>query len=143
MARAKDLRLEQMGTVPLFSSCSKQELTTIGRASEEIRVPAGTVLVEEGQPGSEFYLILDGEASVGRNGRTMATIGPGGSFGELALLTDLPRNATVTATQDSVLLVLSQREFGRVLQEAPGLSSTLLATLARRLSEADTRSVTD
>ena len=141
MARAKDLRLERMGQVWLFSSCTKSELATIGRASEEVRVPAGTVLCEQGRPGSEFYLILDGEAAVRRNGHTVASLGPGGSFGELALLTSMPRNATVEATGDCLLLVLHQRDFNGLLDEVPGLAHRLLASLATRLYEADTGSV--
>src|SRR5688500_7470339 len=102
----KDNKLDQLGRVRLFRACSKKELTTIGRASDEVRVSAGKVLCEEGAAGHEFYLILDGEASVKAKGRKVATLGAGDYFGELALLTRAPRDATVVADSDMELLVL-------------------------------------
>ena len=138
---AKDNKLDQLGRMWLFSACSKKELTTIGRASDEVKVPAGKVLTEEGKPGHEFYLILDGQATVRRNGRKIATLGPGRHFGELALLTRLPRDSTIAADTDTTLLVLGQREFSGVLDEIPGLAHKLLAAMAERLREADTKSL--
>lgn len=141
MARGKDTKLDQLAQVRLFSACNKKELAMIGKASDEIHVPAGKVLVEQGRPGFEFYLILDGDATVKRNGKKVATLGPGASFGELALLTRLPRNATVEAATDMELLVLGQREFSGLLDEVPGMAHKLLSGLAQRLYEADTKSV--
>ena len=141
MARGKDTKLEQLAQVRLFSACNKKELGLIGRASDEVRVPAGRVLFEQGKPGFEFYLVLDGEVAVKRNNKKVATLGTGGSFGELALLTRLPRNATVEATKDSNLLVLGQREFSGLLDEVPGMAHKLLSSMAQRLSEADAKSV--
>jgi CRP-like cAMP-binding protein len=140
MARGKDNKLEHLAQVRLFSACNKKELGLIGKASDEIRVPAGKVLCEQGKPGFEFYLILDGEASVRRNDKKVATLGPGGSFGELALLTRLPRNATVAADTDMELLVLGQREFSGLLDEVPGMAHKLLSSMAARLYEADAKS---
>jgi CRP/FNR family transcriptional regulator, cyclic AMP receptor protein len=142
MARAKDIRLDRMEQVPLFASCSRKELETIGRASDEINVSSGTVLCEQGQPGDEFYLLLDGEATVRRDDAIVGPIVPGGSFGELALLTELPRNATVEATRDSTLLVLTKADFRALLDEVPGLAHSLLTSVAQRLYEADTKSLT-
>lgn len=141
MARGKDTKLDHLAQVRLFSACNKRELAMIGKASDEIQVPAGKMLVEQGRPGFEFYLILEGEAAVKRNGKKVATLGPGASFGELALLTRLPRNATVEAVTDMELLVLGQREFSGLLDEVPGMAHKLLAGLAQRLYEADTKSV--
>jgi len=140
MAWGKDHKLDQLANVRLFSACNRKELALIGRASDEIEVPAGKVLCEQGKPGFEFYLILDGTASVKRNGRKVTELGPGGSFGELALLTRLPRNATVEAATDMTLLVLGQREFSGLLDEVPGIAHKLLSSMAQRLYEADTRS---
>jgi CRP/FNR family transcriptional regulator, cyclic AMP receptor protein len=142
MARAKDIRLDRMEQVPLFAKCSRKELETIGRVSDERHVPTGTVLCEQGQPGTEFYLVLDGEAAVRRDGSVVGPIGPGGSFGELALLTELPRNATVEVTHDSTLLVLTKADFQGLLDEVPGLAHNLLTSVAQRLHEADTNSIT-
>lgn len=139
----KDKKVDQLASVRLFSGCNKKELALISRASEEIRVPAGKVLCEQGKPGYEFYLILEGEAEVRRNNKLVATLGPGASFGELALLTRLPRNATVEAATDLNLLVLGQREFSGLLAEVPGMAHKMLAAMALRLSEADAKSTSD
>jgi len=138
MAR-KDEKLDQLGRMWLFSACSKRDLQVIGRASDEVDVPAGKVLTEEGRQGHEFYLILDGQAAVRRNGKKVATLGPGQYFGELSLLDKGPRSATVVADTDMRLLVLGQREFNGTLDEVSGLAHKLLRTMASRLRESDAR----
>jgi CRP-like cAMP-binding protein len=139
---AKDTKLDHLAQVRLFSALSKKELTQIGRASDEITAPAGKVLVEEGTTGHEFFLILDGNAVVKKNGRKINTLGPSQYFGELALLVRRPRNATVVAETDMRLLVLGQREFSGLLDEVRGLAHKLLSTMAERLAEADAKAVT-
>lgn len=138
----KDVKLERLAAVRLFSECSKKELNLIGRASNEAVVPPGTVLCEQGRPGSEFFLILEGEAVVRRNGRKIATLGPGNHFGELALLTHLARDASVEAVTEMRLLVLSQREFAGVLAEVPSVARKMLSIMAQRLYEADSKATT-
>jgi CRP/FNR family cyclic AMP-dependent transcriptional regulator len=140
MARG-DEKLEHLRSVRLFSAASKKELTLLGKASDEVSVPAGHELTQEGAVGHEFFLIMDGEAKVKMKGRTVATLGKGQYFGELALLDKAPRNATVTAATPMTLLVLGQREFAAVLDEVPTLSRKLLQTMAGRLREADARAV--
>src|SRR5947199_5727185 len=139
--RGRDNYLDHLARVPMFSACSKKELEKIGRASDEIHVDPGHVLVEEGKPGHEFFLILDGTANVLRNGRKVATLGRGQYFGELSLLDRGPRSATVKAATDLDVLVLGQREFGGVLDSVPALSRKLLAAMASRLREADTKAL--
>ena len=138
MARA-DEKLEHLGNMWLFSSCSKRDLQRIAKAGDEVEVPKGRVLCEEGQPGHEFFLIREGLASVRSRGRKVATLGAGQYFGELALLNRLPRSATVVAETDMELLVLGQREFSALLDDIPGLSHKLLETMATRLREADAK----
>jgi len=140
MAR-KDEKLEHLGKVRMFAALPKKELNLIGRASDEVQVPAGKVLVEQGKPGFEFYLIVDGKATVTRGGRKVATLGPGQYFGELAVLDRRPRNATIKAETNMELLVLGQREFSGLLDEVPGLAHKLLQTMAGRLWEADQKAV--
>lgn len=142
MAR-KDSKLDHLARVRLFSACSKKELSTIGRASDEISVPAGKVLCEEGKPGHEFYLVLDGAVDVKRGNRKLASLGPGRHFGELALLHRGPRNATIVAAEPSTLLVLGQREFSGVLDEVPSIAHKLLTYMAERLAEADAKDVSN
>ena len=138
MAR-KDQKLEQLGRMWLFSACTKRDLQVIGRASDEVSVAAGKVLTEEGRPGHEFYLILEGEATVRRKARKVATLGAGQYFGELSLLDRGPRTASVVAETDMRLLVLGQREFNGILDEVPGLAHKVLRTMAERLRESDAK----
>jgi CRP/FNR family cyclic AMP-dependent transcriptional regulator len=136
--RTKDSAyLDHLANVPLFTVCSKKDLQRIAKASDEVQVAAGQTLVEEGKPGHEFYLIVEGMASVIRNGRRVAKLGPGQYFGELALLDRGPRSASVKADED----MLGQREFAGVLDEVPGLAHKLLSSMAMRLREADSRAV--
>jgi CRP-like cAMP-binding protein len=139
--RTRDLYLDHLAQVPLFSTCSRKDLQKLGKASDEIAVKAGKVLVEEGKPGHEFFLIEDGTAEVRRNNRKVATLGRGQFFGELSLLDRGPRSATVVADTDMTLVVLGQREFLGVIDEVPAMAHKLLAALAGRLREADSRAL--
>jgi len=135
MARGKDMKIEQLANVRLFSECSKKDLTMIGKLSDEQTVEAGKVVVEQGATGVEFFLILEGEAVVRRNGRKTATLSEGKYFGELALLSQAPRNASVVASTDMRLLVIRQRQFKGLLDEVPGINHKLLASMAERIRE--------
>ena len=104
---------------------------------------AGKEIVTEGTFGHEFFLIVEGEASVRRNGRRIAALGPGQYFGELAVLSRSVRNASVIAETPMKLVVLGQREFGALLDEVPGLGRKLLEQMAIRLREADERAVSN
>jgi CRP-like cAMP-binding protein len=137
----KDEYLDHLAEVPLFSACTRKDLQLIARASDEVNVKDGRVLVEQGKPGHEFFLILEGTAVVRRNNRKVADLGPGQYFGELSLLDRGPRTATVVATSDMRVLVLGQREFLGVLDEVPGLAYKILRLMAHRLREADLRNV--
>lgn len=123
----------------LFSTSSGRELRSIRRALEEVNVPPDRVLCEEGTIGREFFLIVDGTASVRRNNRRVATLGPGQYFGELALLDRRPRSATVVSDTPMRLLVLGQRQFNGILESVPALSHKLLAAMATRLRESDAK----
>jgi CRP/FNR family transcriptional regulator, cyclic AMP receptor protein len=139
--RTRDIYLDHLAQVPLFSTCSRKDLQKLAKASDEIDVKAGKVLVEEGKPGHEFFLIINGTAEVRRKNRKVATLGKGLFFGELSLLDRGPRSATVVAATDMTLLVLGQREFAGVIDEVPAMAHKLLAALAGRLREADARAL--
>lgn len=132
---------EYLATVPLFSALSRSDLRQVVRVAEELDVPPGQALVTEGRTGREFFLILEGQANVRRNGRKIATLGPGQYFGELALIDRKPRSATVESATEMKLLVLGQREFAGLLESLPGVAAKLLSGLAHRLREADSRAV--
>lgn len=134
---AKSSHLDMLRNVPLFSALSAKDLGRIAKASDVVDVVAGKLLVDQGRTGHQFFLIVNGTATVRTNGRKASTLGPGDHFGELSLLAREPRNASVTADTGMTVLVLGQREFGGLLQEIPGLSVKLLASMATRLRQAD------
>ena len=134
MRRLKE-RLAHLRAVPMFQACNDKELGDVARLAEETAVAAGDVLVREGTRGHEFYVIISGKAEVTRNGRTVAVLGPGDYFGELALLDPHTRSATVTMTDAGDVLEISQREFWQLLTDVPVLPRKLLQGLARRLHE--------
>jgi CRP-like cAMP-binding protein len=136
-----DSKLDLLAQVRMFSSLNKKELRQIARVAEQVKVSAGTEIVREGTPGHEFYLVVSGQAAVRRNGRKVATLGPGSYFGEMALLDRGPRSATVVADTDMELVLLGQREFMGVLDDVPALSHKLLVSMAARLRDADTKAV--
>lgn len=134
---ARSSYLDHLAEIPLFSSFSKRDLQKIAKASDEVEVEAGRVLVEEGTTGREAFVIIHGQATVKRNGRKVAVLGPGNHFGELALLDGGPRTATVVADTPMTLLVLGQRELNGVLDEVPGLAHKLMASMAQMIRSLD------
>jgi len=137
----RDAFIDHLQQVPLFAACSRKDLQLVARRAEDVKVPAGKALVSEGETGQEFFVIIEGTARVTRQGRKIATIGPGQAFGELALLDKAPRNASVVADTDMELVVLGQREFAGIIDDVPGFAGKLLAGMAHRLRESDARSV--
>jgi CRP/FNR family transcriptional regulator, cyclic AMP receptor protein len=139
---ARNKKADQLRSVQLFSACTDRELALIARACDEVSVDPSVSVVVEGAAGEDFFLIVEGEAEVTRNGRAVATVGPGQYFGELSLLDDAPRNATVRARTAMSLIRLGRREFSAVLDSWPGVAHKLLRQMARRLRDADQNAVT-
>ncbi len=133
-ALPKDLDLK---SIWLFSSCTGSELRKIRGSLDEVEVAKGKVMVEEGRIGLEFFLIVSGRAAVTRNGKKVATLGPGDHFGEMALLDRHPRSASVVSETDMDLLVLSQRQFNGLLNSVPTIARKMLAAMANRLRDVD------
>jgi CRP-like cAMP-binding protein len=134
---ARDQFIEHLAQVPLFSALSRRELALVARRAEDVTVPEGKVLVSEGETGQQFFVIMSGQAKLSRRGRRIATLGPGASFGELALLDKHPRNATAVAETPMELVVLGQREFAGLIDDVPGFARKLLSAMAGRLRAAD------
>lgn len=134
---SKKASLEHLRNVSLFASCSTKDLQKIAKAGDEITMAAGTLIVDQGQTGREAFIVLDGTVTVKRNGKKVATLGPGTVVGELSLLDHGPRTATVTCETDCVLMLITQRHFSAVLDEVPALAHKLLASLAGRIRELD------
>ena len=129
----RDEKLELIQAVPLFAYCGPQELEAIASSADLIEVPEGLALVEQGQHTNEFVVIAEGEVEVTRDGAHVATLGSGDFFGEIALVMGAPRTATVTSTEPSTLLVLTDRAFWRLAEEAPSIQTSVLKVLAERL----------
>ena len=138
---SQDDRVDRLEEVSLLAGCSRKQLRGIARISEVVEVPAGTVLARRGDPGEEFFVILDGSARVEVSPRKRAKLEPGQYFGEMSLLDGGPRSATVIAETPLRLLVIKRRDFSTLLRAAPDLTESLLATLSRRLRQAEARPI--
>ena len=134
MARfSQDTKVVSLKRSPLFEGLARKQLVQLARLTDDLEVPAGTVLSREGKRGHEFFVIIDGEAEVTRGGKSLATIGSGDFFGEIALLEHVVRTATVTARTPLRFFVVSDRAFTSVLDTDPSIERKVLRALARRL----------
>jgi len=130
----RDAKVELLKRVPLFAGCSKKELGEIAMVADEIDVGAGQVLTTEGDSGREFFVLVEGSADVRRNGRKVSALGSGDFFGEIALVSDRPRTATVTTTVPVRLLVVTDRAFRELMRKVPSIQLKVLTALADRLA---------
>jgi CRP-like cAMP-binding protein len=108
------------------------------RAAERLHIQAGEVILREGRLGRELFVILDGAATVTRDGRVVNILQTGDYFGELAAIEAVPRSATVHASTDLDVLIVGPREF-EAMMEIPGFRNALLSGMSRRIREADDR----
>jgi CRP/FNR family cyclic AMP-dependent transcriptional regulator len=132
-------KVERLKEVPMFQECSQRQLRSVARIARVFDVAAGTVLTRAGEPGDEFFLIIDGTARVEVSADKQMPLHPDEFFGEMSLLDGGPRSATVVAATPVRLLVISRRHFSVLLKEVPGLTQTLLVTLSRRVRQAEER----
>jgi len=139
MKRHEDPIIGRLRDIPLFAECKKGELEVISRNVTEHKAKAGHMLIREGWSGREFVVIVEGTANVRVGERVVSRLGPGDFFGEVALLDQGPRTATVVAETDVVAQVSNVHEFAALVEGAPTLARTLLVGLARRLRAADSR----
>ncbi|MCB0965842.1 MAG: cyclic nucleotide-binding domain-containing protein [Ilumatobacter sp.] len=137
---SKSEKIEHLRNLPLLAGCSKRELEQVAKAGDEIDVPAGTLLVDQGQTGREAFVIMSGEVSIKRNGRKVASASVGDIVGEMSLLDHGPRTASAFCDTDCSLFVLDQRHFRGVLEEHPSITLKMLAVLAGRVRELDRQS---
>jgi CRP-like cAMP-binding protein len=129
----RNRKVELLKKAPLFSGCSKKELEQVAMVADEIDFRAGKTLIKEGSPGREFFVLVDGTAEIRRKGRKIDSAGPGDFFGEMALLTDHPRNATVTTTSDVDALVVTARSFRALVESYPLIALKVMRAVADRL----------
>jgi CRP/FNR family transcriptional regulator, cyclic AMP receptor protein len=133
----KNAKIETLKSVPLFAGCSRRELAEIAAVADEMHFASGRTLIRQGATGREFVVIVDGSVEVKKNGRRVPIAGDAMFFGEAALLTGAPRNATVTTTSPVRALVLTDRSFDRLLKDVPSIQRKVLVALAERLASPD------
>ncbi|HEX3267061.1 MAG TPA: cyclic nucleotide-binding domain-containing protein [Gaiellaceae bacterium] len=129
-------KVELIKRVPLFANCSKHELEEIAHIADEIDLGEGKEMTREGSRGREFFVLLEGDADVTKNGQSINKLGTGDFFGEIALVSDTPRTATVTATSPVRALVITDRSFRRLMDDSPEIQRKVLVALAERLAPA-------
>src|SRR5512146_423667 len=129
----KNAKVELLKAVPLFGNCSKAELQRIASLADELDLAEGATLIREGERGREFLVVVGGSVRVTRRGRKLRDLGAGDFIGEIALVSDVPRTATVTATSPVRLLVITDREFRQLIEQMPSIATKVLQSLGERL----------
>ena len=129
----RNAKVDLISRVPLFERCSKRELAQVASLADELDLREGKVLTKEGERGREFFVLLEGTADVRRKGRTIRRLGPSDFFGEIALVSNVPRTATVVATSPVRTLVVTDRGFRSLLERSPAIQLKVLEALAERV----------
>jgi CRP-like cAMP-binding protein len=129
----KNAKVALIKGVPLFAECSRKDLNEIAGIADEIDLREGKELTTEGRPGREFFVLIEGQADVKKGSRRVNTLGPGDFFGEIALVTQRPRTATVVTTAPVRALVITDRSFRSLLEHQPQIQGKVMSALAARL----------
>jgi CRP-like cAMP-binding protein len=137
MALRKNAKVELIKRVPLFSELGRKELNEVASLADEIDLPEGKELTVEGNPGREFLVIIEGDATVTRGGNQINTLSAGDFFGEIALVRQEPRTATVVADTPIRALVITDRSFRTLLDHSPEIESKVMSALSARLAPED------
>jgi CRP/FNR family transcriptional regulator, cyclic AMP receptor protein len=132
---SQDTKVQALKRAPLFEGLSKKELGELARVTEDLEIGAGEVLCKEGETGQEFFVIVEGETDVTSNGKRVAARGGGDFVGEIALLEDTTRTATVTAKTPLRVFVLTRSDFRHLVRENPSVEQKVMRALARRVVE--------
>jgi CRP/FNR family cyclic AMP-dependent transcriptional regulator len=129
----KNAKVELIKKAPLFSECSRKDLNEIAGIADEIDLREGKELTKEGRPGREFFVLVEGTADVKKGNRRINKMAAGDFFGEISLITQRPRTATVTATSPVRALVITDRSFRSLLEHQPEIQGKVMSALAARL----------
>ena len=132
MLFSSDTKVASLRRAPLFENLSKDELERLAKVTEDLEVEPGKVLCREGEPAQEFFVIIDGEVEVTQGGDRIRTLSDGDFFGEIALLEDIPRTATVTASKPLRFFVLTRQSFWSMVESMPDVDRKILRALAKR-----------
>jgi CRP-like cAMP-binding protein len=131
----RDAKVELISRVPLFEHCSKRELAAIAAIADQVELPEGRVLVKEGELGREFFVLVDGTVEVRKGAQQLAMLRAGDFFGEIALVSNSPRMATVETVSRVRALVVSSRDFWTLLDESPRTQRKILQAVGDRLAQ--------
>ena len=134
---ARDEKLDLLHRIPLFSGFDRRRLERLGMLADEVDVPAGKVLMRQGDIGTDMMVLVRGSVAVDRDGSRINTLGPGDFFGEIALVDGGPRTATVSAEEPSTLLVITHRDFHSMMDEFPEVAGEVMNALANRVRTLD------
>jgi CRP/FNR family cyclic AMP-dependent transcriptional regulator len=138
MPLTQDRRAELIGACRLFRGLDARGLAAIEAVAIEVEFPAERVIARQGEIGTGFFVVVEGAARVVRDGRVVATLGPGEFFGELSVLDGGPRVAQVVADGPTRCLALASWDMERVLRDEPGVALSVLRVVAARLREVTT-----
>lgn len=130
---AKGSKVDLIGSVSLFEGLARRELEEIAQLVDEVDVPAGRVLMRQGENGNEMFIVATGRFTIERNGRHIRDVGPGASVGDMSLIAEGPRTATVTAAEDSQILLAGHREFHTLMDGHPTIRMKILEGLATKI----------
>jgi len=133
----KDAKVKLIAAVPLFAGLSKRELAQVASIADEVELRSGRTLIREGERGREFFILLEGSADVTRKGKLVATRRAGDFIGEVALMCNVPRVATVTATSPTRALVVTDRDFRSLVKRTPDIALKVLEAVGERLPADD------
>ena len=133
MALRKNAKIELLKQVPLFQRCSRRELEQVSQIADELDLREGKELTTQGTRGREFFVLLEGTAEVVKDGKKLRTLSDGDFFGEISLVKETPRTATVRAISPVRVLVVTERSFTRLLKDSPEIQLKVLQALAERI----------
>jgi CRP/FNR family transcriptional regulator, cyclic AMP receptor protein len=130
-------RLEALHTLSLFSHCSERQLEYVDSRTDQVSIPAGEVLIQEGRLNHTFFLLMDGAVQITRGGEPVAVRGPGDYFGEISMVDRGEATATVTAATDSTFLVMSHEQFRDAVMANDDILAPVLRTIQLRKPDAE------
>jgi CRP-like cAMP-binding protein len=131
----KDAKMELLRKVTLFAGCTKKELAQIALIADEIDFPSGKTLITQGQPGRQFFVVIEGDVKVTKNGRKLPPARGGSEFfGEISLVSGSPATATVTTVEPTRALVIAPQHFRALLDRSPAIQRRVLHSFSERLA---------
>jgi CRP/FNR family transcriptional regulator, cyclic AMP receptor protein len=130
----KDAKVELLRHVTLFSGCSKKELGQIALIADEIDFPAGKTLIRQGDPGRQFFVVVEGEVKVTKNDKKLPSRGGSEFYGEISLVSGSPATATVTTVAPTRALVIAPQHFRALLDRSPSIQRRVLHSFSERLA---------